>query len=182
MGDRMPRHKRLVRRIPLVIWLTAVWVLLWGKFDAGTLFFGVVVALLVTLLFPVPLLRTGMVLRPLPAARLVAYLAWDLVISTVRVAWQAVSHRRHAKAGIVAATLNVDSDHLIAIVASGVSLAPGKFVLQIDRAHRTCYVYALGLRPGEEDSVRREMLFLERLVVDAVGSTAQRELVRGGAV
>ncbi|WP_235874960.1 Na+/H+ antiporter subunit E [Saccharopolyspora aridisoli] len=181
MGERTPKHKRLVRRVPLVIWLTAVWVLLWGTFDVGTLFFGVLVALLVTLLFPLPLIRTGMVLRPLPMLRLVGYLAWDLVFSTLRVAWQAVWHRRSAKAGIVASALRSDSDHVIAIVASAVSLAPGKFVMQIDRVNRTCYVYVLGLRPGEEDSVRREMWFLERLVVDAVGSDAQRELVRGEA-
>lgn len=181
MGERMPRRQRLLRRLPLVLWLTAVWVLLWGSFDAGTLFFGLVVALLVSSLFPLPMIRTGMVLRPLPALRLAAYLAWDLVISTARVAWQAVRHRRATTAGIVATTLHVDSDHLIAIVASAVSLAPGKFVLQIDRANLTCYVYALGLSPGDEESVRREVRFLERLVVEAVGSTAQRDLVRGDA-
>ncbi|RRO13247.1 Na+/H+ antiporter subunit E [Saccharopolyspora rhizosphaerae] len=167
----------MLRRTPLVLWLTAVWVLLWGTFDVGTLFFGLVVALLVSVLFPSPMIRTGMVLRPLPGLRLVAYLAWDLVVSTLRVAWQAVRYRHAATAGIVAAHLSVDSDHLIAIIASGVTLAPGKFVLQIDRATSTCYVYALGFREGDEESVRQEMRLLERLVVDAVGSEAQRELV-----
>ncbi|SFS41118.1 Na+/H+ antiporter subunit E [Saccharopolyspora flava] len=181
MGERMTRRRRFVRRLPLVCWLTVVWVLLWGSFDLGTLFFGVLVALLVTSLFPLPMIRTGMVLRPLPLLRLAAYLAWDLVISTIRVAWQAVAHRRGTTAGIVATTLHADSDHLIAIVASAVSLAPGKFVLQIDRAELTCYVYAMGMRPGDEESVRREVRFLERLVVEAVGSTAQRDLVRGSA-
>ncbi len=153
--------------------------MLWGTFDLGTLFFGLVVALLVSTVFPLPAIQTCIVVRPLRLLQLVAYLAWDLVSSTLRVSWQAVRYGPNAKSGIVAVTLRTDSDHLTAMVANAVSLAPGKFVLQIDRANRICYVYALGMRPDDVESVRRDVLALERRVVQAVGSANAVALVTG---
>lgn len=179
MGKRLTRKQRLLRRLPLVLWLTLVWVLLWGTLDVGTLVFGLLVALLVSVLFPAPVIRTGMVLRPLPLLWLVGYLAWDLVISTLRVTWQALRLGPNATAGIVEVRLRVDSDHLTALIASAISLAPGQFVLQIDRVDRICYVYTLC--NDDVESVRRDVGRLERYVVSAVGSAAQLELLREAA-
>lgn len=168
---------RLARRLPLVLWLTVVWILLWGTLDLGTLVFGVLVAVLITALFPPPPVFTNIVVRPVSLVQLIGYLAWDLVVSTLRVSWQALRHRGDTKAGIVAVTLLTDSDHLTAMIANGISLAPGKFVLQVDREHAICYVYVLGMRPGEDASVRREVLALEARVVRAVGSAQEVALV-----
>ncbi|MFR9731097.1 Na+/H+ antiporter subunit E [Saccharopolyspora sp. MS10] len=169
--------RRALRRVPLVLWLTAVWILLWGRLDPGTVLFGLLVALLISVLFPLPPVTTNMVVRPLALLRLIAYLAADLVVSTARVSWQALRHGPRTTAGIVSVTLLTDSDHLTAMVANAVSLAPGKFVLQIDRVRRTCYVYALGMRAGGEDAVRRDVLGLERRIVRAVGSARELEIV-----
>ncbi|MDA3625782.1 Na+/H+ antiporter subunit E [Saccharopolyspora oryzae] len=179
MSERIARRGGLVRRLPLVAWLTVVWVMLWGTFDLGTLFFGLVVAVFVATLFPTPTINTNMSVRPLSLLALVGYLAWDLVISTARVSWQAVTRGPRATAGIVAVTLRTDSDHIIAMVANALSLAPGKFVLQIDRVNRICYVYALGMQVEDAESVRREVLALERRVVRAVGSANDVALVSG---
>lgn len=176
MSRRRPLA-RLVRRLPLVAWLVLVWVLLWGTYDVGTVFFGVVVAVLVVTVFPAPPIATNIVPRPLRIAQLVLFLAWDLVISTARVAWQALREGPRARAGIVGVTLVTDSDHLTAMVANAVSLAPGTFVLQIDRANRICYVYQLGIREGDAESVRRAVLAWERRVVRAVGSSEEVAMV-----
>lgn len=169
--------KRLMRRLPLLTWLTIVWIMLWGTLDIGTVFFGIVVAFVVITVFPLPPISTNIVVRPLPVVRLVLYLAWDLVVSTVRVAWQAVRYGPRAKAGIVAVRLHTDSDHLTAMVANAVSLAPGKFVMQIDRANRLCYVYVLGMSAADAESVRQDVLDLEKRVVRAVGSPSEVALV-----
>lgn len=173
VSSRRP-FARILRRLPLLAWLTVVWVMLWGTFDAGTFFFGLVVALFVTTLFPTPPVITYIVVRPVRLLQLLAYLAWDLVASTLRVSWQALRYRQHTKAAIIAVTMTNDSDHLIAMVANAVSLAPGKFVLQIDRVNRICYVYALGVVNADDASaVREEVLSLEDRVVRAVGSAAE---------
>ncbi|MGW1680731.1 Na+/H+ antiporter subunit E [Saccharopolyspora sp. NPDC002376] len=179
MSERIARRGGMVRRLPLVIWLTVVWVMLWGTFDLGTLFFGLVVAVFVATLFPPPTINTNMSVRPLSLLKLITYLAWDLVISTARVSWQAVTRGPNVTAGIVAVTLRTDSDHITAMVANALSLAPGKFVLQIDRVNRICYVYALGMHVEDAEPVRQEVLALERRVVRAVGSANDVALVSG---
>ncbi|GAA0526311.1 Na+/H+ antiporter subunit E [Saccharopolyspora subtropica] len=183
MSERLiSRRRRVLQRLPLVAWLTLVWVMLWGTFDVGTFVFGLVVALLVVTVFPLPAINTRLVVRPLPLLQLVGYLAWDLVVSTFRVSWQAVRYGPRARAGIVAVRLRTDSDHLTAMVANAVSLAPGEFVLQIDRANRICYVYALGMRAEDAEAVRRGVLELEARIVRAVGSADEVALVRGREV
>ncbi|WP_192827173.1 Na+/H+ antiporter subunit E [Actinopolyspora erythraea] len=196
MADSEPRHRlarsgrggehvvsrrhpfgRAVRRLPLLGWLVLVWLLLWGTYDAGTVFFGVLVGILVIGFFPAPPIATDIRLRPFRAGQLVLFLAWDLVVSTVRVAWEAVLRGPRARASIVAVTLVTDSDHLMAMVANAVSLAPGNFVLQIDRANRICYVYALGAGEHATERVRREVLGWERRVVRAVGTAEQVRMV-----
>ncbi|GAB2733602.1 Na+/H+ antiporter subunit E [Salinifilum aidingensis] len=177
MSERVTWRHRWLRRVPLVLWLTLVWLLLWGTFDLRTLVYGVLVALLVALVFPVPAIRTELVVRPVALLRLLAYLAADLLVSTVRVSWQALRYGPGTPASIVAVSMRADSDHLIAMVASGVSLAPGKFVLQIDRLNRICYVYGLGVTESTAWTVCRDVLQLERLVVNAVGARDQVERV-----
>ncbi|MHA6798412.1 Na+/H+ antiporter subunit E [Bounagaea algeriensis] len=177
MSERVTWRRSRLRRVPLVLWLTVVWLLLWGTLDTTTAIYGVLVALLVTLVFPVPAIRTELVPRPVALLRLLVYLAVDLLVSTVRVSWQALRYGPNTPASIVSVSMRADSDHLIAMVASAVTLAPGKFVLQIDRLNRICYVYGLGQTESDVETVRRDMLQLERLVVNAVGGRDQVERV-----
>ncbi|SDQ87465.1 MULTISPECIES: Na+/H+ antiporter subunit E [Actinopolyspora] len=171
---------RLVRRIPLLVWLVLVWLLLWGTYDPGTAFFGVLVGVLVIASFPAPPIATDIRMRPLRLVQLLGALAWDLVASTVRVSWHAVVQGPRARAAIVAVTLITDSDHLMAMVANAVSLAPGNFVLQLDRGNRICYVYALGCHADPSARVRGEVLAWERRVVRAVGTAEQVRMVERG--
>jgi multicomponent Na+:H+ antiporter subunit E len=175
--------RRLRRRVPLVVWLIAVWVLLWGSLSPKIVLSGVLVAAVVTLVFPMPPASSTLALRPLRFSRLVGYLAWDLVISTLRVSWQAVRYGRSTRAGIVAVRTKTDSDYLTAVLANALSLAPGKSALQIDRANRLCYVYALGFGDGDVSAdverVRRDVARLEEHVVRAIGSDREIALVDG---
>src|SRR5690606_30365476 len=130
----------------MVAWLTLVWVLLWGTFDIGTFFFGLVVAVLVVVAFPTPVIRTNVVLRPVRR------------------------YGPNAEASIAAVRLRTDSDHSAAILANAISLAPGQFVMHLDRPSRLFYVYALGTTEGGVEQVRQDVLKLEKKVVRAVGS------------
>ncbi|WP_370591348.1 Na+/H+ antiporter subunit E [Saccharopolyspora montiporae] len=178
MTDRAPGlARRALGRAPLVVWLTLVWLLLWGTLDAGTVFFGLVVALLVSFLFPSPVIRTNIKLRPLALLRLIMFLIVDMVGSTIRVAWQSVRYGRSAKSAIVEVELLTDSDHITAMVANAVSLAPGNFVLQIDRENRICYVYSLGVSEEGVGRVRSDVLRMENRIVRAVGSASDLALL-----
>jgi multicomponent Na+:H+ antiporter subunit E len=171
-------------RLPQLVWLTVVWVLLWGTTSAQTLLGGMLVAALVTVAFPLPLVSERLPLRPLGLLRLAGFLAVDLVVSGVNISWETLRHGPRATAGIVAVPLLTGSDRVSAAVANATSLAPGTFVLQIDRRGGVCYVYALGVRgTADAQRVRRQVLALQRRVIAALGTAAELAAVdeqRGG--
>ncbi|MGH3908526.1 MAG: Na+/H+ antiporter subunit E [Pseudonocardiaceae bacterium] len=166
-GTTRPRAAQLSQ----LIWLTAVWVLLWGHLSVQTLLGGLLVALLVTVALPLPPVAGHLSMRPLRLLRLAGYLAVELVVSGVEISWETLRYGPRATAGIVEVPLLTDSDYVIAALANAVSLTPGEFVLQIDRRRGVCYVYSLGVRaPADAERVRGQVLVLQRRVVAALGS------------
>ncbi len=152
-------------------WLTLVWVLLWGSVSPATVLGGVLVAVLVTAVFPQPLVAGHLPVRPLQLLLLAGYLTGDLVVSGLNVSWETLRRGRRVTAGIVAVPLVTGSGRIATAVANAVSLAPGAFVLQIDRRRGVCYVYALGMRgPADAERVRRQALGLQRRVISALGT------------
>ena len=132
----------------LVLWLTAVWVGLWGSVSAANVLGGLAVAVLLVgslSLQPVP--RTGD-LRPLAALRFVGSFARDLVRASVQVAVLVVHPRRELRQAVVAARVPGASDALLTLLANAISLTPGTLTLEIDRPRSTLYVHALDVGPG----------------------------------
>ncbi|MFR9805761.1 Na+/H+ antiporter subunit E [Pseudonocardia sp. RS010] len=163
-----------VRRLPQVAWLLVVWLLLWGGVSAKVVFGGLVVASAVTVLFPMPLLP-ALPLRPVALARLAGFVVRDVVVSSIAVSRQTLRYGPAAQGGIVEAPLHARSDREIAVLVAAVTLSPGTVVLQVDRPGARWYVYALGLHgPGDADGVRRQMLTVQRRVVQALGSEAEQ--------
>ncbi len=118
----------------LAPWLLLVWVLLWRSVEPLVLVSGVIVTAAVLLMFPFSPVRSPLLLRPHRLLGLAAYLVWDLVSSGVRVGWDAARY------------------------ANLVSLAPGTFVLHIDRPRGCFYIYALGVySPDVEPHVHSAM-------------------------
>jgi multicomponent Na+:H+ antiporter subunit E len=163
-----------VRRLPGIAWLTLVWVLLWGTFSALSLVGGLLVGVLVTALFRMPLARDRLPLRPLPLLGLVCFLAYDLAVSGAQVSWQTLRRGPGARGAIVAVPLLSGSDRVVTIMANALSLSPGTMTLQIDHEHELWYVYALGPRDrAAVERVRRQALDLQRRVLAAFGAPAE---------
>ncbi|HYH33165.1 MAG TPA: Na+/H+ antiporter subunit E [Pseudonocardia sp.] len=166
--------RRLCARLPSVLGLTLVWVLLWGTFTPASVVGGVVVAVLVTALFRLPLSRERLPLRPLPLLGLLCFLAYDLVVSGAEVSWQVLRHGPRARAAVIAVPLLSSSDRVVTVMANALSLSPGTMALQIDQDHDVWYVYALG--PRDEAGVevaRRRTLDMQRRVLAALGTRAE---------
>ncbi|MGH3898124.1 MAG: Na+/H+ antiporter subunit E [Pseudonocardiaceae bacterium] len=139
------------------------------------------VAVLVTAVFPLPLTGERLPVRPFRLLRLFGYLAYDLVVSSVNISWETLWYGPRTTAGIVAVPLHTSSALVAAAVADAVSLAPGTFVLQIDRRCGICYVYTLGMRrPDDAERVRRDLLALQRRVINALGSRAEIAAITAG--
>ncbi|WP_197321199.1 Na+/H+ antiporter subunit E [Saccharomonospora sp. NB11] len=168
MGDRMRRFSPLIAP-----WLFLVWLLLWRSVEPIVLVSGVLVTAAVLLLFPFSPVRSPLLLRPHRLLGLVLYLVWDLVSSGVRVGWDAARYGSRAKAVIIEVPILVDRDFLVASSANLVSLAPGTFVLHIDRPQRCYYVYALAGKAPDPDVVLRSSMQMQVRVVKAFGTAEE---------
>jgi multicomponent Na+:H+ antiporter subunit E len=158
-------------RLPSVLWLTCVWVLLWGTFTPASIVGGVVVAVLVTALFRLPAATDRLPLRPLRVLWLALFLLWDLAVSGAEVSWQVLRHGPRARGAIMAVPLISSSDRVVTVMANALSLSPGTMALQIDHDHDVWYVYALGPRDhAGVERARRRVVDMQRRVLATLGS------------
>lgn len=163
-------------RWPTVGWLTLVWVLLWGSFTPLTLVGGVVVAVGVTALFPAGRVDRRLPLRPLPLLGLVAFLARDLVVSSLDVSRETLRHGPRSRGAVLELPLASRSDRVVALIAAAYTLSPGTLVLQIDHVRSRWYIYVLGPRDAVGiERARRRALDVQRRVVAAVGAPEEVE-------
>ncbi len=167
-----------VRLPALIIWLTLVWAFLWGDFGLASLAAGVAVALFVVWIGRPADVR-GMQLaafHPLAALVFVGYFAVQLVKSNLQVAWIVISPRPHARTAIVAVAMHVASDGIVTVVANAVTLTPGTLTVDVhagdDGTPPVIYVHVLAF--DDVETVRADVLRLERLVVRAFGTKQQR--------
>ena len=184
--QRPRRTARLRPRVLEIVWLTLVWVLLWGTFTPLSIVGGVVVAVGVIGAFRFPPAEAHLPLRPLRLVGLVVYLAYDIVVSGAEVSWQTLRYGPAAQGAVFEVPLLSSSDRVVTVIANALSLSPGAMALQIDHAHGLWFVYALGPRDeaGVERSRRRTM-DMQRRVIAALGTseelaTANRLLAEGG--
>ena len=162
---------RLRARLPEVLWLTAVWVLLWGTFTPLTVVGGVLVGAAVLAFFRMPTASARLPVRPVRVLALVAYLAYDMVVSGVEVSWQILRYGRRTRAAVVAVPLLSASDRVVTVVANALSLSPGAMALQIDHEHGLWFVYALGPRDAAGvERTRRRTMDMQRRVLAALGT------------
>ncbi|GAB3496374.1 Na+/H+ antiporter subunit E [Amycolatopsis cihanbeyliensis] len=164
--------------LTMFVWLLLVWFMLWGSVDPFIVLTGVVVALGVLLLFPLPT-RPGLFVRPLRLLRLVVFVVADLTASAFQTAWFVLRYGRSVREAVLSVPVLSERDHAVVAAANMVSLTPGKFVLQIDRARGIYYVYALGVRSAREAArAHDQVLELQIRVVEALGSAREAATVR----
>ncbi|WP_051515612.1 Na+/H+ antiporter subunit E [Candidatus Blastococcus massiliensis] len=164
------RH-RLRHQLPLLLWLVLVWNLLWGTWSWANLIGGVVVALGVTLLLPLPPVVGGSRLRPVALMRFVGHFVVDLISSGALVAWQTVRPAGIDRSAIITVELRTDSDLLLTILSESLTLVPGSMVIDLDRERRMLALHILHVRDESDVERQREsVLAEEERVVRAFGS------------
>lgn len=173
---------RRTDQILTVIALALVWTLLWGTFSWANLIGGVLVAVVLLAVFPLPPVTFGGRLRPLPLLRLVGRFLYDLVVASVQIAWLAVRIGPPPRSAIIAVPLRINTDLNLTLTAEALSLVPGSLILDVDRAAGVLYIHVLGVRDGAAvERFRRDVLALEGRIVAAVGSTEEYRRLRRSA-
>ncbi|MEU9203705.1 Na+/H+ antiporter subunit E [Streptomyces sp. NPDC048332] len=174
-GGRRPR----VLDLPLIAWLTVIWVLLWSSLNWANVLTGVVVAVAVCLAFPLPQVDLGLRLHPWGIVRLVVYLLYDMYTSGVKVTRQIFAGHPH-RAAVIAVPLRCRSDLMLTATAVAVSNVPGGSIIEVRRATATVFVHVLDADlPAELDAARRSVWRMEELTVRAFGTRDEIERVAG---
>ena len=132
--------RRIALRAWVLCWLMLVWILLWGTVSAANILSGLAIALVITLLLPLPPVPVEGRLHPLSLLRLIVTVAYYLVLSSVQVAWLAVKPGPPPLTAVLRAHVAVKSDLVLALAVNIFNLIPG-----IDRA---------GDRPDPPDDLR----------------------------
>lgn len=162
---------RVAHQLPLLLWLVLVWNLLWGTWSWANLLSGVLVALGVTLLLPLPPVIGGARLHPVALARFLGHFVTDLISSGALVAWQTVRPKGIDRSAIITVQLRTDSDLLLTILSESLTLVPGSMVIDLDRERRTIALHILHVRDqGDVERQRDAVLAEEERVVRAFGS------------
>ena len=160
--------RRYGLRIGLICWLTAVWVLLWGTLSAANVLAGFVVALLITVLLPLPVVPVQGRVHPLSLLRLQGRVVVDLAKASLQIAWLTVRPGPPPQSAIVRAPLSVKSDLTLSLIASILTLIPGTMVIDIDQARRILYVHVLDVRPEAAiEDFFAQLAHLEKLAIAA---------------
>ncbi len=161
------RRNRAVAGTFLVI----AWMLLWGTLSWANLISGVLVAVVLLVVFPLPPVTFGGRIRPLPVARFWLHFTKDLVIASIHIAWLALRPGHTPRGAIIAVPLRVNTDLNLTLVGEALSLVPGSLIIEADRTTGTLYVHVIGVRTIEEvERFRLGVYELEGRIVAAIGS------------
>lgn len=160
--------RRYGLRIGLICWLTVVWVLLWGTLSAANILGGLAIALLITVLLPLPVVPMQGRLHPFSLLRLIGRVIVDLVKASTQLAWLTVRPGAPPRSAVVRAPLSVKSDLTLALTAAILTLIPGTMIVDIDQARRILYVHILDVRAdGAIEDFHRQLAHLEKLIIAA---------------
>lgn len=188
---------KLLRVPTLLLWLTCLWVALWGKITLGNVAAGFLVAIsVVAVARPTGvngLQRTYF--RPVSAAIYVTYFLGQLVKSSLIVAWEIITPGVQINRAIIGVPMHTSSPGVVTLVANSVTLTPGTVTVEVaehrveaeadgaapdvdpsaNGVRRTLFIHVLHFIDVE--SVRRDVLQLERLAIKAFGSRDELPLV-----
>lgn len=160
-GTSRPSRHRAVQPVP-VAWLVLVWTALWGDLSVLVIASGVVVAVLVCLVFPLPPVVLFSQVRVWPLIVLTAGFMIDIVRASVQVSL-VVLRRRPVRNAVVAVDLESSSDFVLTGVAAMLSLVPGSVVVEVRRSTHTLYLHVLDTPDRERaEEFRAEALAVEQ--------------------
>ncbi len=167
-----------------VLWLTGVWVALWGRLSVGNVLAGVVVGTVVTTtLRMTPMDFHGRV-HLWGLVRLLSRFVLDLVRGSLEVATIALRLGYVPTGAVIGVRLRSHSDLYLTLTAELCSLVPGTVVVDAHRLTGTLYLHVLDVTHGGKstadgvENARAQVLAQEERVLRALASDA--ELVEAG--
>lgn len=164
------------RRIPLkpVIPMVLMWLLLWAGYGPVTILGGVVCAIVVLYVFPLPTLDFDGRFRPLAFAHFLGRFVFDLVTASFQIAWWGLRPQRPPMSAIIEVRLKSEQTFILTVTAEVLSLIPGSVVVEASQTEHTLYLHVFGVENDDDIAkVRREIYAQELRIVKAIGSAEE---------
>ncbi|HET6561531.1 MAG TPA: Na+/H+ antiporter subunit E [Marmoricola sp.] len=169
-GSVRPSRYRALQPTSLV-WLTVVWVALWGDISVANILSGAALAVIVSLVFPLPPLHMNLRVRPVRLLWLVLRFLLDVVVASCDVAWKILTLRGAPRNAVIEVNLRTPSDFVLTVVGELTSLVPGSVVVEARRSSHTLFLHVLDARDeAGAERMRKATYALERRVVLAFGA------------
>ena len=170
----------------MMAWLTLLWVLLWGHVTFANVLGGLAVSVAVVVFAQLD----SASLRPTHfrlfwALRYLVTLAWQLVVSNIRLAHEILTPGDGTHTGIIAIPIRGGSDAVVNLVANSITLTPGTMTIDVKRheddaddfaSGATLYVHCIYSKDVE--TLRHDVLKLEALALHAFGTREEYELAQ----
>lgn len=161
-------------RVGVLLWLTIVWLTLWGDLSVGNLVAGLGVGTLIMLTLPLPRVPVSGRLHPLALAELIVVSSYYALESSLQVAWFAIRPAPPPVSGVLRVNMSMKSDLVLVLCADVLNLIPGTMVLEIDRQRCVFYVHVLDVSSeAAVDTFYRTTRRLERLLISAFERPAE---------
>lgn len=128
----------------LNLMLAVVWAALWGSFTLFQLTAGFLLGFAILWLVQ-PLMggNGAYYLRAYRVVRLVVYFLYDLLVSSIRVAYDVLTPKDYSNPKILEMPLDVETDIEILLVTNLISLTPGTLSLDVTPDRKTLIVHAM---------------------------------------
>ena len=158
----------------LLLWLTAVWVGLWGSVTWANVLGGLAVSAVLLRVLPMQPLDAHGRVSPVGVLRFLGVFGVALVRSSLQVVVLVLRRRTALHPAVIAVPVLGPGDRLLTLVGNSISLTPGTLTLEVDRERRLLYVHVIDVGAHGEglDGVRRDLDGLERAARRALGVQA----------
>lgn len=164
MATKVKRHVS----VSMTVWLLAVWIAVFASVKPAVVVGGLIVAVAVQLIFPLPVNKSLWRVRIGPFLYLVVRFNWDLIVAGLNVSWLVISGKKHED-GIVKCEVRSDNPVYMTIVAAMTSMIPGTIVVEASRSEHALYLHVLDLEvQGGIEGVREAVLAQEKRVLFAL--------------
>lgn len=181
VGPSSARPRRWVVAGTIVAGLTALWVLLWGTLSWGNVVNGVLVAALVTTVFPLPNAALGGRLHVGALLRFVGGFVVDLVTASAQVAWFAVRPGPPPTSAILLCPVRSSSELILTVLTMALSLVPGCIIIEVDSEHSTLLAHVLDAGdPSAVQDFKQRVLQVEAQIIRALGTSDELALLQPG--
>ena len=134
----------------LNVLLALVWAMAVGRFTLAQLLLGYALGFLILATLEPLWGRATYAPRLWRVLRFALFFLWELVLSSLQVAYDSVTPRLRAQPRVIALPLDAETETEITLLANFLTLTPGTLSLDVSSDGRTLFIHAMYARDREQ--------------------------------